>query len=128
MAKGKFVIKTTASGKFRFNLVAANGQIIADSENYSSIESCRNGVESVRKNAPTANLEDQTVEGFETKANPKFEVYIDKAGEYRFRLNARNGEIIATGEGYKAKAGCLNGIESIRKNAAEGDVKEEIGE
>ena len=99
MAKGKFVIKTTASGKFRFNLVAANGQIIADSENYSSIESCRNGVESVRKNAPTANLEDQTVEGFETKANPKFEVYIDKAGEYRFRLKARNGERIATGEG-----------------------------
>lgn len=128
MAKGKFVIKTTTSGKFRFNLVAANGQIIADSENYSSIESCRNGVESVRKNAPTANLEDQTVEGFETKTNPKFEVYIDKAGEYRFRLKARNGEIIATGEGYRAKAGCLNGIESIRKNAAEGDVKEEIGE
>ena len=49
----------------------------------------------------------------------KFEVYKDKAGEFRFRLKAGNGEIILTGEGYKAKAGCLNGIESIKKNSQE---------
>lgn len=128
MAKGKFVIKTTASGKFKFNLVAGNGQIIADSESYSSMDGCKNGIESVRKNAPIANLEDQTTENFETVTNPKFEVYVDKAGEYRFRLKARNGEIIVTGEGYKAKAGCLNGIESIRKNAPEADIKEDIAE
>jgi len=128
LAKGKFVIKTTASGKFKFNLVAGNGQIIADSESYSSMDGCKNGIESVRKNAPIANLEDQTTENFETVTNPKFEVYVDKAGEYRFRLKARNGEIIVTGEGYKAKAGCLNGIESIRKNAPEADIKEDIAE
>ena len=52
----------------------------------------------------------------------KFEVYKDKAGEFRFRLKARNGEIIAVGEGYKAKPACLNGIESIRKNAPEAPV------
>jgi uncharacterized protein YegP (UPF0339 family) len=48
----------------------------------------------------------------------KFEVYQDKKGEYRFRLKAGNGQTIATGEGYTTKKACLNGIESIRKNAA----------
>ena len=47
----------------------------------------------------------------------KFEVYKDKAGEYRFRLKAGNGQTILTGEGYKAKDGVLNGIESVRTNA-----------
>lgn len=47
----------------------------------------------------------------------KFEIYKDKAGEHRFRLKASNGEIILTGEGYKEKAGCANGIESVRKNS-----------
>ena len=49
-------------------------------------------------------------------------MYQDKAGEYRFRLKARNGEIIAVSEGYVAKASCLNGIESVRKNAVEAEV------
>ena len=49
-------------------------------------------------------------------------MYTDKAGEYRFRLKAKNGEIIATSEGYKAKAGCLNGIESVKKNVADAPV------
>jgi len=47
----------------------------------------------------------------------KFEVYTDKAGEFRFRLKAGNSQVILTGEGYKSKAGCTKGIESIRKNA-----------
>ena len=47
----------------------------------------------------------------------KFEVYKDKSGNFRFRLKASNGQVIATGEGYKTKKSCLNGIESIRKNA-----------
>lgn len=49
----------------------------------------------------------------------KWELYTDKGGEYRFRLKAGNGEVIAlSSEGYKSKASALNGIESIRKNAA----------
>jgi uncharacterized protein YegP (UPF0339 family) len=47
----------------------------------------------------------------------KFEVYKDKAGEYRFRLKAGNGQVIAVSEGYKSKTSCMNGIESIKKNA-----------
>ena len=118
---GKFVIKTAKTG-FVFNLKAGNGEVIATGEVYSSLDACKNGCASVAKNAPVANLEDQTVEGFETQKNPKFEVYTDKRGEFRFRLKATNGQIIATGEGYKAKAGCLNGIESIRKNAPDAPV------
>ncbi len=124
MAKGKFVIKTTPSGAFRFNLVAANGQVIATSENYSSLASCKNGIESVIKNAPIAYYEDQTVEGYAKTVNPKFELYSDRIGEFRFRLKARNGEIIAVSEGYKGKQSCENGIESVRKNAPEAEITE----
>lgn len=47
----------------------------------------------------------------------KFEIYQDKSGGYRFRLKAGNGEIIATGESYKSKTSCENGIDSVRRNA-----------
>ena len=119
---GKFVVKETKTG-VKFDLKATNGQVIATSEVYNSEASCLNGVESVRKNAPIANLEDQTVEGFETAKNPKFEIYTDKAGEFRFRLKARNGEVIAVSEGYVQKPSCLNGVESVRKNAPEAPVE-----
>lgn len=118
---GKFVIKTVKTG-LKFDLKAGNGETIATSEIYSSEYSCRNGIESVQKNTETAKLEDQTVKNFTSVTNPKFEVYTGKSGEFRFRLKARNGEIIAVSEGYKAKASCLNGIESVRKNAPNAPV------
>ena len=46
----------------------------------------------------------------------KFEVYKDKAGEFRFRLKSGNGETILSSEGYSSKSGCTNGIESVQKN------------
>ncbi|MGZ0149153.1 YegP family protein [Kribbella sp. WER1] len=56
----------------------------------------------------------------------KFELYKDKSGEFRFRLKAGNGEVIATSsEGYKTKASALNGIESIKKNAGEANVDDQ---
>ena len=121
---GKYVVKKTKTG-VKFDLKAGNGEIIANSEVYSSKSACLNGIKSVMKNAPVAAIEDQTVEGFEKAKHPKFEVYVDKAGEFRFRLKAGNGEIIATGEGYKAKKSCLNGIESVRKNSDSEIVEEE---
>ena len=120
---GKFVIRETASG-FKFDLKAANGQVVATSEVYATLAACKNGVESVQKNAPVAGVENQTKEGYETVKHPKFEVYTDKAGEYRFRLKATNGEIIAVSEGYKALAGCENGVESVKKNAPDAEVVE----
>ena len=118
---GKFVIKNTKTG-IKFDLKANNGEVIATSEVYKSEASCKKGLESVRRNAPIAAIEDQTVEGFAKEKHPKFEIYLDKAGEYRFRLKATNGQIIAVSEGYKAMAGCRNGIASVKKNAADADV------
>ena len=114
----RFVIREVASG-IKFDLKATNGQVILTSEVYASEAACKQGVASVQKNAPIAPVEDQTVEGYETLTHPKFEVYQDKAGEYRFRLKARNGQIIGVSEGYERKASCLNGIESVKTNAAE---------
>ncbi|GAA2166589.1 MULTISPECIES: YegP family protein [Pedococcus] len=47
----------------------------------------------------------------------KFELYQDKAGKYRFRLKASNGQVIAVGEAYESKAAAENGIASVQKNA-----------
>jgi uncharacterized protein len=55
----------------------------------------------------------------------KFELYADKAGKYRFRLKAGNGEIIATSEAYESKASAKNGIESVRKNAPDAVLVEQ---
>lgn len=120
----KFVIRSVNSG-VKFDLFAANGQSILTSEVYTTEAACRKGIASVVKNAPSAKLEDQTEPDWKTLTNPKFELYLDRAGAWRFRLKARNGEIIAVSERYSAKAGCLNGIESVRKNAAIAGILEE---
>lgn len=121
---GKFEVKQAATG-FVFNLKAGNGEIIGDSEVYATMSSCNNGIASVAKNAPIAELEDQTEPDFKKVKHPKFEVYADKKNEFRFRLRATNGEIILTSEGYAAKVSCLKGIESVRKNADSPTVKAE---
>ena len=121
---GKFVIRKTNTG-IKFDLKASNGEVIATSEVYSSPDACQKGIASVQKNAPIATIENQTVEGFAVEKHPKFEVYADKAGEFRFRLKALNGQVIAVSEGYKAMASCMNGIESVKKNAIDAKIIEE---
>ena len=106
----------------KFDLKASNGEVIATSEVYASAASCKKGIASVAKNAPIAAVENQTVEGYAAEKHPKFEVYTDKAGEFRFRLKATNGQVIAVSEGYKAMASCLNGIESVKKNAVDAPI------
>ena len=120
---GKYVIKEAKTGS-KFNLVAGNGEVIASSQISKSESGLKNGIASVRKNAPKAAVENQTVEGYATEKHPKFEVYADKAGEYRFRLKASNGQIIAVSEGYKALKSCLNGIASVKKNAVSDKIQE----
>ena len=119
---GKFVVRETATG-VKFDLKAGNGEVIATSEVYSSKASCLKGIESVKNNC-VGEIEDQTVEPIVTVKHPKFEMYQDKAGEFRFRLKAKNGEVIATSEGYKTKASCENGIASVKKNAPEAEIEE----
>lgn len=119
---GKFVIKETATG-IKFDLKATNGQVIATSEVYSTKAACLNGIESVKNNC-ASDVEDQTAEVVKEVKNPKYEIYQDKAGEYRFRLKAGNGQVIATSEGYKTKDSCENGIESVKKNAPDAEIEE----
>ena len=121
---GRFVIRTVDSG-IKSDLKAANGQTILTSEVYTTEAACRKGMVSVRRNAPKAKTENQTEDGWKSLTNPKFELYQDKAGFFRFRLKARNGQIIAVSEPYSAKAGCLNGIESVKKNAADAGIAAE---
>lgn len=121
---GKFIIRKTNTG-VKFDLEATNGQVIATSEVYASDAACKKGIESVAKNAPVAAVEDQTKECFATEKHPKFEIYKDKAGEFRFRLKATNGQVIATGEGYTTHANCINGVESVKKNAVDAEIIEE---
>ena len=121
---GKFVIRETNTG-IKFDLKAGNGEVILTSEVYKAERSCKNGVASVVKNAPVAAVEDQTVEGFQKEKCPKFEIYADKAGELRFRLKATNGQIIGVSEGYKSMTSCVNGIESVKKNAVDAKVEKQ---
>ena len=119
---GYFVVRKTNTG-VKFDLFAGNHEVIATSEVYASDASCKKGIASVRRNAPVAGVQNLTEEPVAAVHCPKFEVYKDKAGEFRFRLKATNGQVIAVSEGYTSMAGCLNGIESVRKNAPEGEIK-----
>ncbi|MBR4430960.1 MAG: YegP family protein [Clostridiales bacterium] len=119
----KFVLSAAKTG-FKFNLVASNGETIASSQVYKSVATAKNGIASVAANAPVANIENQTVKDFKAEVNPKFEVYKDKKGEFRFRLKAKNGQIIATSEGYSKVDSCLKGIASVKKNAPAAKIEE----
>lgn len=119
----KFVLSAAKTG-FKFNLVASNGETIASSQVYKSVATAKNGIASVVANAPVANIENQTVKDFKAEVNPKFEVYKDKKGEFRFRLKAKNGQIIATSEGYSKVDSCLKGVASVKKNAPAAKIEE----
>lgn len=113
----RFLIRSVATG-VKFDLKAANGEVIATSEVYASEVACRRGMESVVKCAAAAKVEDRTEADFPVLTNPKFELYTDKRGQFRFRLRSRNGKILIFSEGYTTKAACLGGIESVTENAA----------
>lgn len=122
---GKFVIRNTPTG-VKFDLKASNGEPISTSEVYKSEKSCRAGIASVKKNAPIAEVEDTTEEGFAKVKHPKFQIYMDKSERYRFRLRATNGQIIAScGEPYNSKKACLNGIDSVKRNAPDAEIKKD---
>ena len=119
----KFILRRVSSG-FKFDLTAANGQTILHSEVYASRAAALRGIASVQSCAGIAGLENRTEASWTPVPNPRFEMYLDRAGEYRFRLKARNGKIIGISEGYSAKAGCLGGIESVKNNALRAETEE----
>ncbi|MGA2682986.1 MAG: DUF1508 domain-containing protein [Candidatus Bathyarchaeia archaeon] len=110
----KFQVYKDAAGKFRFRLRAGNNQIVAVGEAYEQHASCINGIKSIQKNC-NSEIEDLTINDRKVP-NPKYQIYKDAADKFRFRLKAANGEIIAEGEGYESKEGCLNGIKVVRSS------------
>ncbi|WP_395091308.1 YegP family protein [Vaginella massiliensis] len=95
--------------EFRFRLKAKNGQIILASEGYTTKQSCLNGIESVRKNS---------------QDDSKFKLKETEKGKWQFNLVAGNGQVIGTSQIYEAEAGAKNGIESVKKNAADAKIEE----
>ena len=118
----KFVIETVATG-VKFELRAGNGETVAVSEVYSSPAACLRGIESVKKCAASGKIADLTRPSGAPMTNPKFEVYQDRRGDHRFRLRARNGQIIATSEPYSGKAACLSGVESVINAASNARIE-----
>ena len=106
---GKFEVKTDNSGEFRFNLKAANGQVILSSEGYTTKAACENGIESVKKNS---------------QDDARFERKTAKNGKHYFNLKAGNGQVIGSSQMYADESGMENGIESVKKNAPGAPVEE----
>ena len=107
---GKFCINKGKDGKDYFVLKAGNGEVILQSQGYSSSSGCENGIESVKKNA-----------GDESK----FECREAKDGRTYFVLKASNGQEIGRSQMYKTDSGCKNGMASVAKNAADATVVDE---
>ncbi len=118
---GRFVIKPTSDGRYMFNLLANNNKVICTSQMYASVANCRVGAESIRKNSAVG-VEDQTVEGYEVLKNPKYEVFTDAGGKFRFRLRASNGEIIAASQAYASRRTCMKGLQSVVSHAPEAEI------
>jgi hypothetical protein len=95
---------------------------VLTSQNYASLSNCKAGIEAIKKNAGSE-IEDQTLQKPQEKKFPKYQVYLDKADMYRYRLLASNGQNIAVAEdGYSTKQGCLNGIDAISRAAKDAEV------
>lgn len=121
---GKFEINKSKDGKkFFFNLYASNKVGIATSQMYSSAQSALNGVKSVIANAEKAPIEDQSLKNYETLSYPKWEIYVDNGGKYRFRLNASNGNCVCHSQGYTTKNACKNGIDSIIRSSKNAEIE-----
>lgn len=107
---GKFVLSKGKDGKDYFVLKAGNGEVILQSQGYSSASGCENGIESVRTNAADES---------------KFECREAKDGRTYFVLKASNGQEIGRSQMYKTDSGCKNGMASVAKNAADATVVDE---
>ncbi len=117
---GKWDIKRAKDGRFFFCLYASNHTVIAYSQIYSSLTAVTTGINSVIANAAKAETEDTTLKKSVSLPCPKWEIYLDKAEQYRFRLYAPNGLCIChSSHGYATKGGCKGGIESIKRFASE---------
>ena len=116
---GKFVIKKTDKGHFVYKLFAYGNKCVAiGAQAYEGLGGVKGGIASVARIAGTAPIENQTLKAYETLKFPKWEIYADKKGEFRLRLYASNGNLVATtNDGYLSVQAAKKGIESVAKAA-----------
>lgn len=110
---GEFIIKKRVNANYQFNLKANNGEIILTSEEYTTKAGCRNGIESVKANA---------------SFDSRYDKRISLNNQYYFNLKAENGEIIGTSEMYATAFSRDKGIESVKTNAPQAGIIDQIGE
>ena len=121
--KGRFEINRTKDGaRYYFNIIASNKVGIATSQVYSSAQSAMIGVKSVIANAEKAPIEDTTLKKFDPVGYPKWEIYLDGGGKFRFKLSASNGSCVCHSQGYTTKANCKNGISSIIRTVKDYEI------
>ena len=119
---GKFIIKKGKKG-LRFDLKAANGLIVASGDDFFADEAAaKKAVKAWQKNVASAKIEDQTLAEFKKEKGSKFEIYKDSKNNFRFRLKAGNGQVLAVSEAYKRKPSAVNGIKSVVKNSADAEI------
>jgi len=118
----KFRITPAANDSFKFAFVY-NAESIVWSENYKAKAGAKNGIESIKKNAPGAPTVDLTKD--ETGSGYRFEIVGSKDGQFFVRFVASNGETMVRSETYKAKASAVNAIESVKKNGPDAEVVDE---
>lgn len=110
---GKFFISKRTNGEYRFILKADNHETILTSEGYQTKAGCKNGIESVKMNAPF---------------DQRYDRRVATNGQYYFNLKASNGEIIGTSEMYTTFSGREAGIESVKRNAPNAPIIDLTGE
>lgn len=119
---GRFVITKSKSEEYTFELIALNWESIISGPYFPTLESCENGIDSVRRHC-NAEVEDTTVDGSHTIRCPKYEIYKNRDSQFCFRLKATNGQIIAVSQAYTSKASCCKGIESVAANAPDAETR-----
>lgn len=118
----KFEVKRARGGGFVFCLKADNGEVLCQSEVYNRRDSAFRGIRSIKWNAVRAKIEDQTKDDYELQHCPKYEVFMDKSDMARFRLRARNGEIILASQSYASIRNCYGGIDAIKAHAPDAEI------
>ena len=130
-SKATFEVYEDSAGQYRWRLEHVNGNIIADSsEGYASKQKAKQGLESVRSNAPGAYIEDHSTDepapdATEGGSDATFEIFEDTGGKWRWRLRHDNGNIIGDGgQGYASKQKCKQGLDSVRRNVPGAPVED----
>ncbi|MDD5800785.1 MAG: YegP family protein [Coriobacteriales bacterium] len=114
---GQYVINEK-DGRYLFNLCSSNGHILGQSLVFPSREECLDGIEAVRKDAPSAAVEDSTVDAFKREPAPKFRIYETLSGNYFFRFFTKDNGDILQSHSYPQKDSLLRRIERMRNEAS----------